>query len=262
MRGGRWSMGLVLGGALAASTSLSACSDANLFTVEDDIELGMQLRDEVNSMPEEYPVVARADAPVAYEELDRIRDLILTSDDIVYREEFAWELYLIDDDETLNAFAAPGGYMYVYTGLIRFLDREDDLAGVLGHEIAHADRRHSTEQLTKAYGVSALIAIVLGDDPGLVAELAAGLVSLQFSRSDESEADAWSVRYLCDTPYAANGAAEFFRKLEGASVPAFLSTHPNPDNRVQEIDALADELGCSIEPYADANYQRLLDGLP
>lgn len=240
---------------------LGGCG-ANLFTIEDDIALGQQLRDEVNSMPEEYPVVARSDAPGAYAELERIRDLILQSDDIQYRDEFAWELHLIDDDETLNAFAAPGGYMYVYSGLIRFLDREDDLAGVIGHEIAHADLRHGTEQLTQAYGVSALLAIALGDDPGAIAELAAGLVSLSFSRSDETQADEYSVRYLCDTPYAANGAAEFFRKLEGASGPAFLSTHPNPDNRVQKIDDLAAELGCSIEPYADANYQALLDGLP
>ena len=226
-----------------ASLASVGCANANLFTVEDDIELGQQLSDEIAASPDDYPVIARADAPDAYTELERIKNSVLSSDDIVYRDEFAWELKIIDDDETLNAFAAPGGFMYVYTGLIRFLDREDDLAGVLGHEIAHADRRHSTEQLTKAYGISALIAVLLGDDPGLLAELAAGLASLQFSRTDESEADAWSVRYLCDTDYAANGAAEFFRKLDGASVPAFLSTHPNPENRVEAIDALALELG-------------------
>lgn len=248
---------------LAASLTLPlAGCGANLFTVQDDIDLGMQLRDEVNSSPDEYPVIARADAPEAYAEIDRIRDLILQSDDIQYRDEFAWELYLIDDDETLNAFAAPGGYMYVYTGLILFLDREDDLAGVLGHEIAHADLRHSTQQLTQQYGVATLLELALGEDPGTLAQVAAGLVSLSFSRADETEADAASVRYLCDTPYAANGAAEFFRKLEGAQLPAFLSTHPNPDNRVENIDALAVELGCSTEPYADARYDVLLDALP
>lgn len=242
---------------------LGAACGANIFTVEDDVMLGQQLRDEINANPDEYPVVDRADAPEAYAALDRIKDNILASDDIQYRDEFDWELRLIKDDEVLNAFAAPGGYMYVYTGLIRFLEREDDLAGVIGHEIAHADQRHGTEQLTQQYGVSALLGIALGTDPGLLAELAFGLVSLRFSRSDETEADAFSVRYLCDTPYAANGAAEFFRKLEGASsVPAFLSTHPNPENRVQRIDDLAVELECSTEAYAQGDYQALIDALP
>ena len=62
--------------------------------------------------------------------------------------DFDWELKIIHDDETLNAFCAPGGYIYVYTGLIKFLAHEDNLAGVIGHEIAHADLRHSTQQLT------------------------------------------------------------------------------------------------------------------
>ncbi|MFK7927589.1 MAG: M48 family metalloprotease [Myxococcota bacterium] len=242
---------------------LASCDEEpNLFTIDDDIELGQQLRDEIATSPDEYPVLSREKYPEAYGHLERIRDLILQSDDVVYRDQFDWEIRIIDDDETLNAFAAPGGYMYVYTGLIRFLDREDDLAGVIGHEIAHADRRHSTQQLTKQYGLSTLISLILGEDPGLIAEIASGLVGLSFSRSDESESDTLSVRYLCDGPYAANGAAEFFRKLEGGGVPEFLSTHPNPDNRVEEIDALAVELGCSTEPYADAKYAEFIASLP
>ena len=248
---------------IALATLTAGCEEEpNLFTIEDDIELGQQLRDEIANSPEEYPLLAREDYPEAYGHLDRIRDNILQSDDIRYRDQFEWELRLVHDDETLNAFAAPGGYMYVYTGLIRFLDREDDLAGVIGHEIAHADQRHSTEQLTKAYGLATVISLVLGNDPGLLAEIAAGLVNLSFSRADETESDEFSVRYLCDSPYAANGAAEFFRKLEGAQVPAFLSTHPNPDNRVEKIDELAAELGCSTETYAGGQYADFIDSLP
>lgn len=254
-------MRLILG--LATALTLTGCEEGpNIFTVEDDIDLGQQLADEIAANPEEFPILDDVEYAEAYSHVHRIRDAILESDDIRYRDEFVWSLSIIDDDEVLNAFAGPGGHMYVYTGLIRFLDREDDLAGVLGHEIAHADRRHSTQQLTEQYGLATLIGLLLGEDPGLLAEVAAGLVTLGFSRANETESDEYSVRYLCDTPYAANGAAEFFRKLEGASVPAFLSTHPNPDNRVEEIDALALELGCSTEPYADAQYDALLEALP
>lgn len=237
---------------------LSAC---NAFTVEEDMELGEQVAAEIESSPEEFPLVSRAEYPEAYSHLDDLASRILNSGEVRFADTFEWELTLVSDD-VLNAFVTPGGKIYVYTGLIHFLEREDDLAGVMGHEIAHADERHTTEQLTKAYGVSALIGVVLGNDPGLLGEIASGLVRLSFSRADEAEADAFSVRYLCETPYAANGAAEFFRKLDDAPVPAFLSTHPNPSNRVEEIDALADELGCSTAPWEGADYQALLNALP
>jgi beta-barrel assembly-enhancing protease len=243
--------------------ALMACGGRgpNLFTIQDDIDLGEQIAAEIASQPEDFPVLPRDLFPEAYDHIEALKGRILATGQVRYADTFNWELFLIADD-VLNAFVTPGGKIYVYTGLIKFLDREDDLAGVMGHEIAHADRRHSTQQLTKAYGVSALIGIVLGNDPGLLAEIAQGLVRLSFSRADESEADAWSVRYLCETPYAANGAAEFFRRLESAPLPPFLSTHPNPANRVEAIDGLAQELGCSTTPWAEADYDALLRALP
>lgn len=247
----------------AGLSTLIACgnNDLNLFAIQDDIDLGEQIAAEIASQPEEFPVLSRELYPEAYDHVEALKGRILATEQVQFADTFNWELFLIADD-VLNAFVTPGGKIYVYTGLIKFLDREDDLAGVMGHEIAHADRRHSTQQLTKAYGVSALIGIVLGNDPGLLAEIAQGLVRLSFSRTDESEADAWSVRYLCETPYAANGAAEFFRRLESAPVPPFLSTHPNPANRVEAIDDLAAELGCSTEAWGEADYDALLRALP
>jgi beta-barrel assembly-enhancing protease len=131
---------------------------------------------------------------------------------------------------------------------VAFLDHEDQLAGVLGHEMAHAARRHSTQQLTKLYGIETLLSLVLGDDPGVAAEIAEGLVALQFSRDNETEADEYSVKYLCETTYAGDGTAGFFEKLieldKDGSTPAFLSTHPSPDTRVEDIDALVASLAC------------------
>ena len=235
----------------------------NLFTIEEDMALGEQLRDEIAASPEDFPILDEAAYPEAYEHIYTLRDEILATGEVIYADQFAWETYIIDDPDTLNAFAAPGGYIYVYTGLIEFLEYEDELAGVMGHEIAHADQRHSTQQLTTAYGLSALLGMVLGEEPGLLAELAAGLVNLNFSRSDESESDDYSVEYLCLTPWAADGAAGFFEKLEGgAGIPEFLSTHPSSETRVEDITAYAEELGCSIELNPDADYQALLDSLP
>ena len=235
---------------LSAPFLLTTCKKGegfNLFSVQDDVELGRQLRDEVLANPQEYPILDRNQYPAAYNYVEDIVADILASGEVTYANEFAWEVYIIQDDETLNAFAAPGGYIFVYTGILKFLDQKDDFVGVMGHEMAHADRRHSTQQLTKAYGVSLLLDVLVGNDQSLIADILASLVVLKFSREDESEADQYSVIYLCETEYAANGAASFFEKLiaQGSvSPPEFLSTHPNPDNRVEDINMEADDRGC------------------
>ena len=244
--------------------SLVACKqgDVNLFTVEDDMRLGADLAAQIDADPVNFPPLDRSDHPTAYGHLERIRDEVLDSPHVRYASEFPWEITILDDDDVVNAFAVPGGHLWVYSGLIRFLESEDQLAGVLGHEIAHADRRHSTEQLTKRYGVSVLLELAFGDDPNLAAEIAAGLVDLSFSRTQESEADDYSVIYLCDSVYAADGAAGFFELSEGGQgVPAFLSTHPNPARRIEAIHALAEELGCSTEPAPDADYEAVVSSL-
>ncbi len=246
---------------------LGACENPpNVFTVQDDIQLGQNLKDEINNKPKEFPVVDRADAPAAYAELDRMFDSVLNSGRLRFANDFPWEIHLIDDDKTLNAFAAPGGQIWVYSGLMRFLETEDHFVGVLGHEVAHADRRHSTRQLTKAVGLSVLLDIVFGEDePGLAADVAAALLTLEFSRQDEADADQWSVAYLCETPYAANGAAGFFEKLLTKStyqIPEFLSSHPSSESRVQDINMMADDLGCSTKEDADADWAAVLATLP
>jgi predicted Zn-dependent protease len=239
--------------------------DVNIFTIQDDKKLGRELAAEIEANPDVYgQILDEAAYPEAYGHLNRIRDEILASGEVEYAQEFGWQTHIIHDDEVLNAFAAPGGFIYVYTGLIRYLETEDQLAGVMGHELAHADRRHSTEQLTKAYGIETLLSVVFGD-PGVIGDVAAGLVSLEFSREDETEADEYSVIYLCNTGYASNGAAGFFELLleeGGGEIPEFLSTHPSSASRVADINDTADNLGCSTEPNPDAQYQAFIDSLP
>ncbi|NNE30652.1 MAG: M48 family metalloprotease [Saprospiraceae bacterium] len=221
-----------------------AVGNINLFPVEEDIKLGKQVASEIASKPAEFPILPEQGNERVYNYIRNITRKILNSGQVKYKNEFVWQVKIIKDDKTLNAFATPGGYIYVYTGLIKFLDSEDQLAGVMGHEIAHADRRHSTKQMTQLLGVQILLAAALGDREA-VQQVATGLIGLKFSRNHEADADEYSVRYLCGTHYNASGAAGFFQKLSGqASPPEFLSTHPNPGNRVKDIEAKEAEFGC------------------
>lgn len=240
-----------------------------LFSVQDDIDLGQQVSQEINNDPK-FDLLSRTDYPEAYNYLDGMVSDILNTGEVEYKEEFAWDVTIIHDDSTLNAFATPGGYIYVYTGLIKYLDNADDLAGVLGHEIAHADLRHTSRNLQKQYGVQILLSIVLGKDPNTLEQIAgqvAGTVAgLSFSRDFEAEADDKSVVYLAATNhYACDGAASFFEKLESsgqsAAIPEFLSTHPPSDERIVAINAKADEIGCDTSLSGD-DYQGFKDALP
>ena len=236
----------------------------NLFTIEQEQELGRQVKQEIESNPSEYPLLPEQGNEQIYQYIRSLRDYILNSGQLAHRNDFAWEVKIIKDDETLNAFCTPGGYIYVYSGLIKFLDNESELLGVLAHEIAHADLRHSTRQLTKIYGLQVLVAIATGkSEPGLVEQIALGLASLKFSRSHESEADANSVLYLCNSPYDAAGAAGFFEKmLDRPTPPQFISTHPSPANRVKAIHERKQELGCSGSKTGQSKYQQMKQLLP
>ena len=253
---------------IGLSLFLNSCKEGegfNIFSIEDDKELGLQLSEEIASDPANYPVLDENDYPEAYAHIRRIRDAVLNSGNVTYKDEFDWEVKIIHDDDVLNAFCAPGGYIYVYTGLIKYLDTEDHLAGVMGHEIAHADKRHSTEQMTKLYGVGLLFDIALGNSSDL-SQIVVGLIGLKFSRNHETEADEYSVRYLCPTDYNAAGAAGFFQKLidleQTGGTPQFLSTHPNPDNRVENIEATEQAEGCTGTGTFDDRYQDFKASLP
>jgi predicted Zn-dependent protease len=237
----------------------------NLFTVEDDLKLGAQVAAEIEADPAKYPILDSAQYAVAYQHLYRMRNTLLATGKLQYADRFPWRIRIIRDDSTLNAFCAPGGYIYVYTGLIKYLRNEAQLIGVLGHEMAHADRRHTSQLLTQAYGVQTLLSLLTNGNSNLLTEIAGSLLLLSFSRDHERDADAHSVIYLCPTEYRADGAADFFEYITqggGIRPPAFLSTHPDPGERVQNIRQRAQQMGCTGTQDYEPRYAQLVAALP
>ncbi len=222
--------------------SLLGCTNLNIFPPSEDVRLGATLDREIRANPQQYPILQQESAR---QYVQSIVDRILSSPEIRYRGTFAYRVTLLHDDRTVNAFCTPGGYIYVYTGLLKFVENEATLAAVLAHEIAHAERRHATERMTKALGAQLLMDIVLGKYPGRAAELAAnlftGLALLANSRHDEAEADEYSFRYLRHTPWYPGALVFFFEKLAQQrqtrlpAVERLLSTHPLPEDRVEAM---------------------------
>jgi len=255
---------LIFVSACGTSSNSTQGKGFNLFTIEDDIQLGAQVAAQIDGDTDQFPLLDSAEYTSVYSYVYKIRDKILSSEEITYREEFAWRIRIIQDDSTLNAFCTPGGYIYVYTGILKFLESEDQLAGVLGHEIAHADMRHSTRQMTKMYGVQILAQVIAGNQEA-IAQIAGGIVGLSFSRKFEKEADLKSVQYLCNTDYNADGGAGFFIKINemgGGRTPEFLSTHPDPGDRVEEYQNNAITMGCDGDKDYKAEYASMISKLP
>jgi predicted Zn-dependent protease len=168
---------------------------------------------------------------------------------------YEFECHVLGDERTINAFALPGGQVFITAALMGKLQTEGQLAGVLGHEIGHVVARHGAEHIAKAKLTQGLTgaAVIATYDPGnpasqrnaAVAALIGQLVNMRFGRKDELESDRLGVRFMAEAGYDPRAMVEVMRILEeaagGGRQPEFFSTHPNPGNRIATIQAAIQE---------------------
>ena len=162
---------------------------------------------------------------------------------------YEFDFHLLDDDQTINAFALPGGQIFITRALYDKLQTEGQLAGVLGHEVGHVVARHSAEHIAKAKLTEGLTgaAVIAAYDPNnpssasraQIAALIGQLITLKYGRDDELEADYLGVCFINDTGYDPNEMVGVMQILQASQTgnrpPEFFSTHPNPENRIQRI---------------------------
>ncbi|MEZ6021248.1 MAG: M48 family metallopeptidase [Planctomycetota bacterium] len=228
-------------GLLLISPSCQALSNFNLFPPAQDVEMGLQAYDEV--LANERVINSGAQVTMVREIMDRlVQAARVEKPDLV--DLFQWEVKLLDNDGTVNAFCLPGGKMAVYTGILPVAETDAGLAVVMGHEIAHALERHGTEAVTRQMGISVVLQILSGGDPDQMSVLASNLLSLRFGRGAELEADASGLRYMARAGYDPREASAFWRRmaaLGGGAPPEWLSTHPSNENRISQIEDLLPE---------------------
>ena len=161
---------------------------------------------------------------------------------------YPFDFHLLADPQTVNAFALPGGQIFITYALASRLQTEGQLAGVLGHEVGHVVARHSAEQMAKSgllQGLANAGAVAAGDyGTAQVAQVVAQMANMSYGRDDELESDRLGVDFMSDAGYDPNALKEVMRILEaaggGAQQPEFMSSHPNPGNRIQKIQAEID----------------------
>ena len=232
---------LLTPGCTCASDSVNR-GDLNLVSLDDEWALGRDLAAEVDAQVRPVP------DPVVQDYLDRVGAMLVAETELADR---AWTFTVVADP-AVNAFALPGGHVYVNAGLVAAAEDPSELASVVGHEVAHGVARHSTERLVKAQGVSWVASLVLGDDPGVIRQVVAGLVGrgalARFSRTDEAEADRLGLRYLAAAGYDPDGQAEMFQTLVDlrARRPAlferWFQSHPLGEDRIEAAESAARRL--------------------
>lgn len=162
------------------------------------------------------------------------------------RRDFQYQFFAVQDD-TPNAFTIPGGKIYVHTGLLKFASHQNELAGVMAHEIAHASMRHPTKSMSRALGAEQMTQMLFRDTQGkfraLALNLTTGGLLTRYGRQEEREADDLGYQILKRAGYPTDGLLKFLRKLQslergGGSSLSFLSSHPPTPERIARLEAL------------------------
>ena len=222
--------------------SCAAVNQLNLLSSEQEVEIGRQAAAEIDRQVPLY------DDPVVAAYIDDLGQALVRHS---RRPELDYTFQVTDQDE-VNAFALPGGWLYVNRGLITTAANESELAGVIGHEIGHVVGRHGARQITKQYGLAMLIELAVGreegrsmarDIAGQFVSLGAGLTLLKYSRDAEREADYFAVQETYAAGIDPEGTASFFEKLlalhesEPEGVAVWFTTHPPTQERIASVRA-------------------------
>jgi predicted Zn-dependent protease len=226
---------------IAITCSLTACG----ISQQQEVQMGQEYAQQINA---QLPIIQD---PEINRYVNVLGDSIAR---LTARRDLDWQFFIVDSKE-VNAFAVPGGFVYVNRGLIERSDQMDELAGVLGHEIGHVVRRHTVKQMEKAQGanIGVTLACVLtsvcnSQAAGAAINVLGGAVFARFSRQDEAEADQEGFNNVVRAGISPVGMVTMFRKLlderkaRPGAVESMFLTHPLEEDRIQAVQAQINQI--------------------
>ncbi|MDP3608401.1 MAG: M48 family metallopeptidase [Methylophilus sp.] len=174
--------------------------------------------------------------------------------------------WLVIKDDAVNAFAMPGGIVIVNTGLLKKAGSADEVAAVLAHEIQHVEQRHALKNMMNSAGVAAIVMLVLGDANAALIMIAHQVSTQFFSRQVEAEADLKGAQLLLKQGIRPDGMASFFKRLASeqpkqSKVPAWLSSHPDTQNRIQMAEKFAQQHPCADCQVLNWDIEAILENI-
>lgn len=234
--------------ALALSVGAAGCATkpvvaaekaaaATLISPKEENQLGLQMHQELAKQGVKYVT-----DPAVLDYVNRIAQPILAQAK-KDRPDVQWKVFVVDTPD-INAFSTPGGYIYVQTGLINAVKNDAELAGVIAHEAGHVTGRHAARSMVEAYGLQTVASIALGQNPTQLQQIAASVIAngilLHHTRSEETEADEYGVRYARAAGFDPTALITFFRTLQQKTgqmpkLLTWLSDHPATSDRIAHL---------------------------
>ncbi|MBD3322163.1 MAG: M48 family metalloprotease [Chitinivibrionales bacterium] len=253
-----------LSGLISIIALLVSCSKVNEVATEllisdaQEVEMGRNFKEQIEADTENFPLyTSKAGYNVNLDRyIDSIGQCLVNSQND--RTDIEYHFTIIDMDTVINAFAVPGGFIYIYTGLILNARNEAEIAGVLAHELGHITKRHGARQMVKQAGIDFVLDLVAGEESSLrtALDIASGFMFLKYSRDNEYQADSCSVEYLTLAGYNPNGMKTFLEYLGSLNnydwgvLTESISTHPSSDKRVDSVEVLIDTKPASVTSRA------------
>ena len=182
------------------------------FEVDDHIIIGQTMKNKIKELPEYYPILDSITYDRAYNYMNRLVSTLKLTSVVKYRDEFVWKITILHDDRVRTAFTLPGGNIYIYTGLLKFLKAEHELMAVLANEIAYADRELAAVAIRQQYGGVFIGDLTLGKENDMLEEMVKQYPGMKFKEDLVSEADAYAIELICPFQYDINGLELFLQR--------------------------------------------------
>lgn len=225
--------------------------DKDSFTIEDQKVIGQTMEDQLLKMSDTYPILRKDQNRCAYDRIEILFNTLLNTSVVQNRKTFDWELHIIDNDEIKNSFILPGGHLYVYSGLMKYLQSESELVAVLGNEIAYADQELTLNALRAEHGNVTISDLSSGKKVKNLEEILSDLPYLQYKEETVFNADAVSISLICPFQYDANSLKRFIEKAEESNIEWIRSKGGSLDKRLESLNNLSASCGADESTFEE-----------
>lgn len=250
---------------LAISLLMTSCRDEEVnivrqdlreFSSEQEVLIGQRLVDQIKSDSHNFPIFQAEDARTQEEVTNYLNSLITTAaitTPVQHRNDYQWNVNLIDDDEMIHLFAAPGGNLFIYTGLLKALESEAELLSIIAHEIKYMDEGKPTASLGDEFGGTTMGDLELGYDVTQIGNMALWLRDIAYPENEVIKADAFAMDIICPFKYDTNALYEAILRLSRITDQevTWLLRRPLPASRMQHLEVMELDCGLNEDNYKE-----------
>lgn len=222
------------------------------YNAEDQDKIGESLKKLILQSPDRFPILNQSEYHEFYTYINTLIYMLANTNEVQNRLTFDWEVIIIQDDKVASAFITPGGKLFIYTGLLKFLNSENELFSIMAHEINYADNGNITNRLASEYGKDVIGDLLLGHDSPETRNVAYNIRNLVFEESEVLVADRYALSLICPFQYDALGLKTFLDAANTGIIDIeWLTTHPSSITRIGSIEEYASNCGTHEDTFME-----------